>query len=29
VIQASPEHEQADSWIDYNNVKDLTGNMSW
>nr|DAN86191.1 MAG TPA: hypothetical protein [Caudoviricetes sp.] len=29
MIHISPEHEQADSWIDYNNVKDLTGNMSW
>nr|DAG45466.1 MAG TPA: hypothetical protein [Caudoviricetes sp.]DAT79689.1 MAG TPA: hypothetical protein [Caudoviricetes sp.] len=29
VIHISPEHEQVDSWIDYNNAKDLTGNMSW
>nr|DAQ20219.1 MAG TPA: hypothetical protein [Caudoviricetes sp.] len=29
VIHTSPYHTRADVWIDYNNVKDLTGNMSW
>nr|DAI53318.1 MAG TPA: hypothetical protein [Caudoviricetes sp.] len=29
MIQASPYHTRADVWIDYNNVKGLTGNMSW
>nr|DAS62341.1 MAG TPA: hypothetical protein [Caudoviricetes sp.] len=29
MIQTSPYHTRADVWIDSNNAKDLTGNMSW
>nr|DAV80344.1 MAG TPA: hypothetical protein [Caudoviricetes sp.] len=29
MIHTSPEHEQVDSWIGANYVKDLTGNISW